>query len=76
VDHANPTVGEKQAISVCNLKLKGNQAEGECDESNAKGDVLKTNVKLTFGEDFTLVTGYFEKDGRRGSKLTGTKSSI
>jgi hypothetical protein len=39
-------------------------------------EVLRANVKLTFSENFTLVTGYFEKDGRRGSILTGVKSSI
>jgi hypothetical protein len=76
VDYANPTIGERKAISVCNLLLKGNQAEGECEESNAKDEVLRANVKLTFTENFTLVTGYFEKDGRRGSILTGVKSSI
>jgi hypothetical protein len=73
VDYKDPTSGEKKAISVCNLKFKGNQAEGECEESNAKGDVLITDVKLIFQDDFKSVTGYFEKDGRRGPQLIGTK---
>jgi hypothetical protein len=73
VDYKDPTSGEKKAISVCNLKFKGNQAEGECEESNSKGDVLITDVKLIFQDDFKSVTGYFEKDGRRGPQLIGTK---
>jgi hypothetical protein len=73
VDYKDPTSGERKAISVCNLKFKGNQAEGECEESNAKGDVLITDVKLIFQDDFKSVTGYFEKDGRRGPQLIGTK---
>jgi hypothetical protein len=73
VDYKDPTSGEKKAISVCNLRFKGNQAQGECEESNSKGDVLITDVKLIFQDDFKSVTGYFEKDGRKGPQLIGTK---
>jgi hypothetical protein len=73
VNHADPTPGEKIAISVCNVKFKGSKAEGECKESNAKHEVLRTNVKLNFEDDFKSVTGYFEKDGRRGPQLIGAK---
>jgi hypothetical protein len=73
VNYKDPTIGDKKATSVCNLKLKENQGEGECKEFTAQGGLIITNVKLTFADNFTSVTGYFERDGRRGPKLTGTK---
>ena len=76
VDYKNPTSGEKKAVSICTLKLKEKKAEGGCKEFNDQGDLLETSVKLEFSDDFRSVTGYFEKDGRRGPRLTGTKSSI
>ena len=74
MDCKDPTSGEKKAISICNLRFKGNQAEGECEELNYKSEVLTTDVKLIFQDDFKSVGGYFVNNGRRGPKLIGTKS--
>ena len=74
VNYKDPTSGEKLATSICTLKLKEKKAEGECKEFNAQGGLLETNVKLEFSDNFRSVTGNFEKNGVRGSKLSGTKS--
>jgi hypothetical protein len=73
VNHKDPEIGDKIAESVCNLKFKGSQSEGECQEFTASGTTIITNAKLTFTDNFTSVTGYFENNGRRGPILIGTK---
>jgi hypothetical protein len=67
------TSGEKLAQSVYNLTIKGNKAEGDFEESNSQGTVLRGKVKLDFTENFRLVSGYLENDGGEGSTLLGER---
>jgi hypothetical protein len=73
VNDKSASSSEKQAISVYNLTLKDNQAEGDFEESNYQGKVTRGKVKLNFTENFTLVSGYLENDGGEGSTLLGEK---
>jgi hypothetical protein len=73
VNDKSASSSEKMAISVYNLTIKDNQAEGEFEESNYQGKVLRGKVKLNFTENFTLVSGYLENDDGVGSTLLGEK---
>jgi hypothetical protein len=71
VNNKDANRSKKLANSVYNLKFKGDKAEGDYEESNFQGTVLRGKVKLNFTENYTLVTGYLEKDGLKGSTLLG-----
>jgi hypothetical protein len=48
VDSKEPTSGEKMALSIFNLSLKGLKAEGKFEEENYRGEILRGDIKMIF----------------------------
>ncbi len=73
VNSKESTVGEKQAISVYDLTLKGYEAEGRFEEINYKNEVLRGTIKITFDQDLKSFSGSLYQKGKEVSTLYGTR---
>lgn len=68
VNGKEPSLGEKQALSIFKLTLDGLQAEGTFEETNYRNETLRGNIKMTFANDFKSFSGrVFQGDEEVGT---------